>query len=122
MTSKFKMLCDYKHLVKNEIYIGEIQNADLEHIYIDTCLLDLGIECEPITNYDKFAIAYAKEINKDMAFNPGEWAIQTKPLELAYLMTGSLRNKTANLSGTAKKACRKLGIKPTYKGVEEYLA
>ena len=121
MDFKIKMLVDYKHLRKDDCLTGSIQNAELDIVYVDTCLLNWN-ECALIHNFDKFVVAYAKEINKDMHFNPDEWAIQTKPLELAYRMALGLRCKSANLSNTAKKACRKLGIKPTYKGVEEYLA
>ena len=121
MDFKIKMLVDYKHLKKGECYNCAIGNNNLNLIYVDTCILNWS-ECELIHKFDKFVYTYAKEIEKAINFNPSEWPINVLPLELSYRMTLSLKVRTANLSDTARKAAKKLGVKPTYKDIEEYLS
>ena len=74
------------------------------------------------TNRQRFIDAYSNELAKAIQANPGKYMNTVDEAELlATKMTDGLIAGRANLSDVARKACRKLGISPTYKGVEAFL-
>lgn len=72
---------------------------------------------------EAFAKLYAIELAKFYDRHPGEWAgIQREDLpQIAIKMTRSMAKRTAQVSAQAKRAAKRLGIKPTIAGIYEWL-
>jgi hypothetical protein len=74
-------------------------------------------------NGNRFADAYAIEVAKAIAKDPSQWLDTVESAassDLAGKMTVGLVQRAASFSDTAKRACRKLGIKPTQEAVRAF--
>jgi hypothetical protein len=76
-----------------------------------------------MTNRDRF-IAALTTAYTDLFTNDPEYsysAAKTNPADLAVKMTDGMLTGSANIGDGIKKACKALGIKPSYKAIREYL-
>lgn len=74
-----------------------------------------------MTNQERFTEAYSAELTKAITLHPEQYLTKLEAVpDLAERMTKGLITGSANLSDTARKAAKKLGISPTYKGIREF--
>ena len=74
-------------------------------------------------NHDRFETAYAAELAKDIAKNPGEYMTPVDgAADLAVRMTASLARGSGQVSNAAKRAAKNLGVEwPGAKTIKEFL-
>jgi nucleoside permease NupC len=85
-----------------------------------------------LVNFSKFSDAYRAKLLESVTANPGQYMGVPKDASLIPPYVDGLANRmlttiqtkgigAVSLSNTFKNAAMSLGIKPTYKGINEYL-
>ena len=76
-----------------------------------------------MSNLETFLDVYMKHLAEDQAQNPDKYAWERSSLQrVRELMALHLQRRTFDNHSTAcRRTCKELGIRKTYKAIEEYL-